>query len=415
MALGGAPALLGPGAFSGGPILLANNALAWGGAERQVVNTLMGLKARGSRSLGLLCLKLGEGADYDFYASALSGIGIVRNMALLDPAKELLRSSFSSPQLAPIENVLAPLPGDVRERIWRLLGDFIALRPCVVHAWQDAMSVEAGYAAKLAGVPRIIVSSRNMAPVHFAYHRPYMRDGYLALANCPDVIMLNNSNAGAQDYADWLGIAPERLQIVRNGIDLTALANTPGDVRALLGIGADAPLIGSIFRFYSEKRPLLWMETAAKVAAVRKDAHFVIFGVGPLMKEARAFAEREGFGARFHTPGALADAAHMLHGLDVFLLTSEFEGTPNVVLEASASGVPVVATDAGGTAEAIEAGITGFVAAPEVAKLAEKVLAILSDGDFRRRCAAAGPLFVEQRFGLARMIDETLQVYGLRD
>src|SRR5262249_52344848 len=152
----------------------------------------------------------------------------------------------------------------------------------VVHAWQDAMSVEAGYAAKLPGVPRIILSARNMAPIHFAYHRPYMRGGYLELANCAEVTMLNNSEAGARDYASWLGSAPERLGIICNGVDLSALTQGREDPRSRLGVSADAALIGSIFRFYEEKRPLLWMQTAALVARTRPDAHFVVFGVGPM-------------------------------------------------------------------------------------------------------------------------------------
>ena len=68
-----------------------------------------------------------------------------------------------------------------------------------------------------------------------------------------------------------------------------------------------------------------------------------------------------GIGECFHTPGTIENTETGLSLLDVFLLTSAFEGTPNVVLEATCLGVPVVATEAGGTREAIEEGVTGHV------------------------------------------------------
>jgi glycosyltransferase involved in cell wall biosynthesis len=100
--------------------------------------------------------------------------------------------------------------------------------------------------------------------------------------------------------------------------------------------------------------------------------------------------------------------------LDVFLLTSAFEGTPNVILEASCLGVPVVATDAGGTREAIEQDVTGqVVSAAHPADIARSVIAVLADTHLRSRVKIEGPAFVEKRFGLRRMVLETLALYGL--
>src|SRR5262249_11571167 len=98
--------------------------------------------------------------------------------------------------------------------------------------------------------------------------------------------------------------------------------------------------------------------------------------------------------------------------LDVFLLTSEFEGTPNVVLEASLMGVPVVATDAGGAAEAIQEGVTGFVVrSASAAQIATQVVHILKDPAFSEQVALSGPRFVLERFGLERMIAETIALH----
>lgn len=405
-ALSDAAPLLAPDAFTGS-IVLVNNALAWGGAERQLVNTILGLEARLGEPVTLLCQKLGEHVDYDFYKPALARMrGDARNMSALTEA----RAGMSNEDASRISAQIAWLPVDVRERVVQLACDFITVRPRVVHAWQDALSIEAGYAAALVGVTRIVLSGRNLAPTHFAYHRPYMRDAYTRLAAHPNVRMLNNSEAGARDYATWLGLPAEHIRVLRNGFDFSALGD-PQPICARYGIPSQAPIIGSVFRFYEEKRPLLWIEAAAQIAAARPDAHFIVFGVGPLLTEARALAALRGFGARLHTPGAQPDAATQAAAFDVFMLTSKHEGTPNVVLEASAHGVPVVLTDAGGASEAVMEGMTGYVTDDQPAALAARVLTILDDDQFRTRCAEDGPAFVRARFGLERMIDETLDAY----
>lgn len=414
-------ALMQRAAFDDGPILLVNNALAWGGVERQVVNTLRGLERRAKRGVGLICLKLSEGGDYAFYQPALSDFrGIVRDMAPLEAAKATLAALFDETARERVNRTIGWMPSDVQENILRLMADFATLKPVVVHAWQDALSIEAAFAAKLIGVPKIITSARNMSPPNFAYFRPHQRDGYREIAACDDVVMLSNSDAGAVDYADWLGIARQRFGIVRNGIDASSIKRAPqasvDELRKSLGISEGAQIIGSIFRFYDEKQPMLWMEVAREVAHRVKGTHFVVFGVGPKLEEARAYAAEHGFADRFHAPGTIEDAALGLSLFDVFVLTSRFEGTPNVVLEASCVGVPVVATPAGGTAEAVADEVTGWVVTPEDWNvMANRVCQALGDTEWRRACGVRGPEFVRQRFGLDRMIKETIGLYGLPD
>jgi glycosyltransferase involved in cell wall biosynthesis len=406
--------------FSGGPVLLCNNALAWGGAERQVVNTLTGLARRLRRPPQLICARLGWGADLDFYKSALADFpGAVRNVVDLVAARRTLASIDLGLEQR-IAQAVAWLPADVREEILRFAGDFAELKPAVVHAWQDALSISAGYAAYMIGVPKIVVSSRNMAARRFAYHRSYMADAYREVASCSDIVMLNNSEAGARDYAEWLGLPVERYRIMRNGVNAAEIRPPAVEeverLRAQLGLPSEVPVIGSIFRFYPEKRPKLWVQVAARIAADRSDCHFVVFGTGPMMSEVRGIARSHGFADRLHLPGTIDSAALGLAIMHLFLLTSELEGTPNVVLEASLMGVPVVATDAGGARETIEEGVTGFVArSSEPDHLARLVLDALEDKSWRCEVRNAGPRFVQSRFGLDRMIDETLVVYGLKE
>lgn len=413
--------ILPPSAFGQGPIVLVNNALAWGGVERQVVNTLKGLETRTDRPIHLLCLKLGNGPDYDFYAPALAQARCeVRNVVDAKPLADVLARHGHAGGREVIGSLIAWMPQDVQEDLIRFLDDFLTLRPSVVHAWQDGASLAAGFAARLAGVPRIIVSSRNMNPTNFAYYRPYMRRAYREIAACSDIIMLNNSEAGARDYAEWLDIPVGRWGVLRNGIDPGEFSSaSPSAVEALrrsVGVPEGAPVIGAVFRFYDEKRPLLWVETASIVARQNPDCHFVVFGTGPLRGEMEKAAAAAGFADRLHLPGTITETSVGLSMFDAFLLTSSFEGTPNVVLEASILGIPVVATDAGGTREAVSEGVTGSVAPradPQL--LADRLLGILSDPARWSQVRRTGPSFVESRFGLDRMLRETLALYRLSD
>jgi len=403
--------------FTGAP-LLVNDALAWGGVERQIVYTLQGLAARLPEPAGLLCLRLGQDENYDFYRPSLQDFGgLLRNVVPASEASAILAETMTAERRRDIEQNIGWLPRDVQEDIWRFVADFVRLKPRVVHAWQDSLSISAGYAARLAGVPKVIVAGRNIAPIHFAYHRPHMRLAYEELAGCDDVTMLNNSVAGARSYAAWLAVPEARFVILRNGIDPNALvAASQGDVarlRAELAIPEQSPVIGSIFRFYAEKQPLLWIEAAGIVASRLKHAHFVVFGTGPQREDMLRRARELGFADRVHLPGTIAAPTLGLGLFDVFLLCSGMEGTPNVVLEASLMGVPVVATDAGGTAETIAEGESGFVvrsANPQ--EIAGKVLDVLEDAGFKARAGHHGPKFILDTFGLERMIDETIALYA---
>lgn len=407
-----------PGDFASGPVVMVNNALAAGGVERQIVNTLRVLGQRTDRSFGLLCLRLGE-KPYDFFRPALVDFpGFVRNATSMVQANRVLTTMLPRPTNKRLRRAIEWMPSDVQEEVVRFAAEFATLKPSVVHAWQDGTGIATTYAARMIGVPRVMISTRNVRPTNFSWFRPYMYHAHGEIARCPDIVMINNSEAGAKDYANWLGIPVYRFVVKRNGLDTATIRRADpsavANLRGRLGIPPGASIIGSIFRFYEEKRPLLWVEAAAEIARHRPGCHFVIFGDGPLQQAARNAARAFGIGECFHTPGTIEDTETGLSLLDVFLLTSAFEGTPNVVLEATCLGVPVVATEAGGTREAIHEGITGHVVAEaDPAEIAKRVVAILEDAQWRPRVKTEGPIFVENRFGLGRMVSETLVLYGL--
>jgi glycosyltransferase involved in cell wall biosynthesis len=402
--------------FVPGRVVVVCGSLAPGGAERQVANTLVGLAGRGLSDIHLLCdyLAPNQPSRYDFYLPLLRRASIATReievkVTRVDPDSAELPEAF--------RRAARHMPPNLAADIANLYVEFRALRPEVVHAFLDWSSVRAGMAAALAGVPRIVLSGRNVNPSHFALYQRYMDPVYQALAARPDVSLINNSEAGARDYEAWLGLPRGRIGILRNGVDFggSARASPPAiaATRAALGVPDGAALVGGVFRLFPEKRPMLWVDAAAEIARHDKTVHFVIYGQGVLEHELRDHIRACGLEDRLVLAGVTGDVLSVLSALDVFMLTSFKEGTPNVVLEAQWVGTPVVAVEAGGTREALEPGRTGWIVDPPTpTALADRVLRLLADPELRAACRSAGPAFIETQFGLGRMVDETLAAYG---
>lgn len=397
-------------------VLLVNAGLAAGGAERQIVNTLIGLKSSGRcESVALIAEYIDHAPTLDFFLHELESAGI--EVRQVEHSISLSEEGLSSlePEVA---DLLADISPNLIEEILNLVEEFRSRRPEVVHAWQDSSSIKAGIAAVIAGVPRIVLASRNVAPMNFTYYQDYMHPAYRALASIDRVRFLNNSEAGAQDYISWLGLPRDKFTVLRNGVDLEHLIRNDKEkiieYRKLIGIPKNTRVVGSIFRFWEEKRPILWLQTAVIIANRFPDVHFLVIGEGPMRQEMEAFIEANGLKGRVHLPGARPEIATPLSAMDIFLLTSKFEGTPNVVLEAQWLELPVVVTDAGGAREAFENNSTGLLAInckpDQIAALVSKYLQ--SDNVTLIDKNTSGPIFVKNRFGVKRMIEETSQLYG---
>jgi glycosyltransferase involved in cell wall biosynthesis len=398
-----------------GRVVLVSGNLAPGGAERQVVYTLKGLAAQRFESVQLLCHDLTRDSRHrhDFYLPALEAAGI--------RAREIRRRTQSSDRASMpdgLKEIAKLLPGGLAVDIADLYGEFSELRPQVVHTWLDWDNVRGGLAAALAGVPRVVISGRNINPSHFALYQPYMDPAYRVLAQLPNVTIINNSRAGADDYADWIGIPRDRIRVVHNGVDFgdrsRLSASECADLRASLGIPEGSFVVGGMFRLEKEKRPILWVQTAALLARQVPDMHFVIFGQGRMHDAVLQAAEREGISHRLTLAGVTNDALSAMSIMDVFLLVSFGEGLPNVLLEAQWAGTPVVVTDVGGAKESLDPGVTGWAIdtnAPQ--HLAARIKWLRDNPAVLQATRIKGPQWVREHFGIHRMVEETIRVYDL--
>jgi glycosyltransferase involved in cell wall biosynthesis len=172
------------------------------------------------------------------------------------------------------------------------------------------------------------------------------------------------------------------------------------------GRAAAAPVVGAVTVLRRQKRIDVLLAAAPAILAAVPEATIVVVGDGPEGAALRAAADPRVIFAPFRPP-----AANHLRELDVYVLPSAWEAFPIGVLEALACGVPQVATDVGGTREAVTAE-TGILIAPgDPQALAEAVIALLEDGDRRTRMAAASRARHAERFTLERMVADTAAVY----
>jgi glycosyltransferase involved in cell wall biosynthesis len=227
-------------------------------------------------------------------------------------------------------------------------------------------------------------------------------------------MLLNNSHAGAADYARWLDLPEDAIRVIHNGFHLPAeLAPSARDeVRAELGVPADAFVVGSITRFSEEKRPQLFIDMARVLAASHPRLRFVVFGNGVKLEEMRAYVASAGLGGVVRLPGLTDNAWRSLAAMDVFVLTSRFEGLPNVLVEAQASGLPIVCTGVGGMVETFVEGETGYsvpAATPEA--LADAVARLADDPALRARMSDRAFRHARAAFGIETMLDQTARAY----
>ena len=142
------------------------------------------------------------------------------------------------------------------------------------------------------------------------------------------------------------------------------------------------------------------------------DVDFLVVGEGELRSELEAEVGRLDLGGRVRFLGLRHDVPALLGAVDVLVLTSRYEGLPNVVIEAMATGAVAVATDVGGARELLVSGETGFIVPPGDAQaVADAVLAVLRAPESALRTAAAARRRVETEFTVDAMVRRTTELY----
>lgn len=282
------------------------------------------------------------------------------------------------------------------------------LRPDVVHTHQLATLLYGGAAARSLGVPVVVHTEHGRE--RYATRLKTRLLGRTAGRFCDRFYCLTSDMAGEVRAAR---IVPDRkLRVIQNGIDLAdfkaaAGAEADAGVRRGLSIPDGAPVIGTVGRLSEVKRQDVLLRAFARVRQTVPDAHLLLVGDGPLLEELRRLADALDIADSVHFAGYQPHSGPYLRTMDIFALTSRSEGMPQAVLEASVTGLPVVASRVGGLPEVIEEGVTGmmFPSGDDLA-LAATLGELLANPARRRTLGEAARARAEARFGVARMAGE---------
>jgi L-malate glycosyltransferase len=196
--------------------------------------------------------------------------------------------------------------------------------------------------------------------------------------------------------------------------DLSGSLTPFGDssLKTQLGIPEDAPVIGKVAVFRSQKRLWLWVEVALAILKECPEAHFLLVGDGDWREKILGQIQESGRQDNFHWVGVQKQVIPYLSIMDIYMSSSEFEGLPIAMLEAMSCEVPVVATRAGGIGEVIQDGVQGYLTAiDEWDKLGGYCIQLIRNGSQRRQMAIAARSRVIEKFSMKRMVEELEGVY----
>ncbi|MDQ1494939.1 MAG: hypothetical protein QOG69_1422 [Actinomycetota bacterium] len=287
-------------------------------------------------------------------------------------------------------------------RAVRLLTELLVdRRPDVVHTHSAKAGGVGRLAAHRAGVP-LIVHTYHGFPFH-EFQRPWTKAAYVAaesyLCRRTDVVLTVGSAVAVEAIRRGI-VQPGQLRTIAVAIDAEPVACTPktrAHARAVLGIAADVPVVGTVGRLDYQKAPQDFVRAIAKLR--HPNAVGVWVGDGSLRRDVEQLIDRYGLGDRVLLLGDRTDVPVLLPAFDVFAMSSRYEGLPCAVVEAMAAGVPVVATAVNAVSDVVLPGETGLLVPPQrPGALASAIDLILDDPVGAQVRAARAKALLGSRF-----------------
>jgi glycosyltransferase involved in cell wall biosynthesis len=209
-------------------------------------------------------------------------------------------------------------------------------------------------------------------------------------------------------------LEPNRLVTVYNGVDLERFypGQTDNGFRKELGISERSFVIGHVGNLTPQKGQVFLLRSIKKLLIEELPIILVVAGDGPLRRPLESMAKELGISESVRFLGQRSDLPEILRSIDVLAGASLREGFPISVLEAMASGKPVVTTNVGGNKEAVLDGVTGFIVSPENPdELASALKRVLLDEKLRQRMGNAARRRVEEHFSAQKMVKKTEELY----
>jgi glycosyltransferase involved in cell wall biosynthesis len=300
-------------------------------------------------------------------------------------------------------------------RLWRILR---RIKPDLTEFSTPKAGLLGTLAARVAGVPRRVYMLRGLKLERSRglKHRLLLMSERIAAA-CADVVLCNSASLRAE--ASALGVCPEgKLKLLgsgsSNGVDVQRFAPGQNELGASLGLPADSPVVGFVGRLTRDKGVPELIEAFEMIRAAVPTVRLLLVGWFDEAEDALSAELQEQIKAhpQIHLTGFVSDTAPYYRAMDVMVLPTWREGFPNVVLEAAATGVPVVTTLATGSRDSVLPEVTGLLIPPGYpVAIGEAVLRLLRDGDLRWRMGLAARAWILEHFVDERVLGRTAAFY----
>lgn len=301
----------------------------------------------------------------------------------------------------------------IYRKLWRL---FREIHPDIVHT-RNISAMEAILPAYIAGVKCRIHGEhgRDAADIYGTNKR------YILLRKLirPFVTIFSSVSL---DIKNWLigniGIKPKKIRQIYNGVDIDKFIPKNSKRGSLSPAFTEENLIivGTVGRLQHEKDQLTlvkaFLKTLEKVGAKKERLRLVIIGEGPLRLPIETILKENNAGQYVWMPGNQENVAELMQHFDLFVLPSLIEGISNTILEAMATGLPVLATAVGGNVELVEDGVTGsLVPASDVDAMSDRMTYYILNDRVRLIHGNAGRQRVEALFSIDKMIESYEDLY----
>jgi glycosyltransferase involved in cell wall biosynthesis len=320
------------------------------------------------------------------------------------------------PIALPMRRAIAPLADLVSlARLWWLLR---RLKPDLTEFSTPKAGLLGTLAARLAGVPNRVYMLRGLKlETCTGFKRRILMAAEQTASACSQIVLCNSESLRAKAQA--MGLAPaEKLRLLgdgsSNGVDLERFSLGPSDVRKRLGLPRKAPVVGYVGRLTRDKGLPELIDAFDAVLKAEPEARLLLVGWFDASEDALSDGLRARIKdhPRIHCTGFVDDTAPYYRAMDMLVLPTWREGFPNVVLEAAATGIPVITTLCTGSRDSVVPEVTGLLIPPGYPEaIFEAVLSLLRNPARRRRMGVAARAWVLEHYVDERVLGLTVAFY----
>ena len=368
-------------------VVLVVDDLGYGGAERQVVELANNMDRN----------------RFDVHICTLSD-----HLPLRDQMKDLENNLHVIERKIRFDFTVVP----------RLAYLLRTLKADIVHGYLFSAEIASRLAGRMAGMKLVVGSERNADRIMIRKSTIF---AYRLTQRCVDVIIAN-SNAGAKSHGRIYNRLPSDYRVVHNGVDTERFRPMDGTkIRRKLGIPLQCPVIGAFANFKKQKNHSMLFRAFKLVLDSLPEAHLLLVGDQPADSRGRLDRYRAQLDRlvddlrirhRCMFLGHQKDIEHIYPACDITVLSSLHEGTPNVLLESMACGVPAIATSVCDNDYVIKEGEVGhLVAVGDDAGMARRMVSLLGNTALRQEMGRKARKWVREEFSTKRLVEKMESVY----